>query len=101
MTQDNPARAHRRDPGSRSSTYEYSTAGVPYRPLQLTRHPVVMAGAEAPVMRGVWKRLLLLVVMAGFGAMCVHGGVARRLISWMRLASGEDGAQRVAFEAGR
>lgn len=101
MKQDIPPRAQRRSMASRSSAYEYSTAEVPYRPLQLTRHPVTMPDEVSPSLKSVWKRLLLLLVMVGFGAICVHGGAARTVISWARSLSDYEPTQQMAFDSGR
>lgn len=101
MKQDIPLRGQRRAATPGSSAYDYSTAGVPYRPLRLTRHQVTLPGEVSPVIKSVWKRLLLLAVMLGFGVVCVHGGAARWVLSKARFTSGEDETPRVAFESGR
>lgn len=101
MKQDILPRSQRRLKASRSSTYEYSTAAVPYRPLQLTLHRVTMPSEVSPLMKSVWKRLLLLGVMLGFGAVCVHGGAARAVIFWARSVSGFESTQEMAFELDR
>lgn len=101
MKQDFTPRGHGRPGSSRSSAFEYSTAEVPYRPLHLTRHRVTMPDEVSPVMKSLWKRLLLLTVMVGFGAVCVHGGAARAVISWTRLLTGYESTQQMAFESGR
>ena len=101
MKQDITPQGHGRPMKSRSSAFEYSTAEVPYRPLQLTRHRVSMPDEMSPVMKSVWKRLLLLTVMVGFGGVCVHGGAARAVISWARLLTGYKSTQQMAFESGR
>jgi hypothetical protein len=44
---------------------------------------------------------LLLMVMVGFGAICIHGGAARAVISWARSLSGYESTQQMAFESGR
>jgi hypothetical protein len=101
MKQDIPPRSHRRPVTSPSSAFEYSKAEVPYRSLQLTRHPVTMPDDASPFLKSVWKRLLLLAVMVGFGAICIHGEAARAVISWARSLSGYESTQQMAFESGR
>jgi hypothetical protein len=102
MRQDNPPRDQRRTPSARPSHFQFATADLPYRPLRLTRQQVTMpdsAGSAAP--RHWGKRLVLLAVVIGFGAVWLHGGVARQVISWARQVAAEDAGNRVALETGK
>ena len=101
MRQDNPPRNPRRMPKSRPSRYQFSTADLPYRPLRLTRQRVVMPDTPEASAGAFWRRLALIAVILGFGAVWLHGGAARQVLSWVRQAVAvEDAGKRLAQETG-
>lgn len=88
-------------PKSRPSRYQFSTADLPYRPLRLTRQRVVMPDTPLVSAGAFWRRLALIAVILGFGAVWLHGGAARQLLSWVRQAVAvEDAGKRLAQETG-
>lgn|GEM_PF-5215582 len=102
MRQDNPPPSERRMPKTRPSRYQFSTANLPYRPLSLTRHRVVMPISESAASVGpTGKRLLLVAIILGFGAVWLHGGAARQVLTWLRQTVTEDAGKRLALESGK
>ena len=89
-------------PKTRPSRYQFSTANLPYRPLSLTRHRVVMPISESAASVGpTGKRLLLVAIIIGFGAVWLHGGAARQVLTWLRQTVTEDAGKRLALESGQ